>query len=128
MDDGYNSDHQDDLEIPDGEERVAGHHNGTSTATYRPLVQLTEVALNLPVEAPSPIEPQVISPISEVHTEVDPDPIFSEPQSSPTPKAWAPRLTPSQSCLHAKGVCPFNTDITGDPSGATVDVSPPWKR
>jgi hypothetical protein len=86
VDDGYNSDPQDDLEIPEDPEHVAGHHNGTSTATYGPLLQLTEVALNFLVEAPAPIEPPVISPISEVHTEVDPDPIVSEPTSSPTPK------------------------------------------
>jgi hypothetical protein len=101
VDDGYNSDPQDDLEIPEDQERMAGHHNGPSTMTSRPLMQLMEVALNLPVEAPAPIEPPFISPgpdyvapslidtnleISEAHTEADPDPIVSEPTLSPTPK------------------------------------------
>ena len=86
VDDGYNSDPQDDLESPEDQEHGASHHNGSSTATYGPLLQLTEVALNLPVEAPAPIEPPVISPVSEVRTDVYPDPIFSEPPSSPTRK------------------------------------------
>jgi hypothetical protein len=57
LDDGYNSDPQDDLESPEDHEHVAGHHNGSNTAAYGPLMQLTEVALNLPVKAPAPIEP-----------------------------------------------------------------------
>jgi hypothetical protein len=57
VDDGYNSDPQDDLESPEDQEHVAGHHNGSNTVAYEPLMQLTEVALNLPVATPAPIEP-----------------------------------------------------------------------
>ena len=49
-------------------------------------MQLTEVALNLLVEMPVLIEPPAFPPDSEVPTDADPDSIFSEQPSSPTPK------------------------------------------
>ena len=85
--DGYNSDPQeDDMDSPEEQEHVVSHHNGSNAASYGPLMQLTEVALNLHVEMPVLIEPPVFSPDSEVPIDADPDPIFSEQPSSLTPK------------------------------------------
>ncbi len=73
VDNGYNSDPQDDLESPEDQEHVVSHHSGSSAASYGPLMQLTEVALNLPVEMPVLIEPSVVPPDSEAPTDADPD-------------------------------------------------------
>jgi hypothetical protein len=86
VDNGYNSDPQDDLESPEDPEHVVSHHSGSSAASYEPLMQLTEVALNLPVEQPVLTEPSVFPPDSEFPTDADPDSTLSELPSSSTPK------------------------------------------
>jgi hypothetical protein len=56
--DGYISDpYEDNMDSPEEQEHVVSHHNGSNNAAYGALMQVTEVAFNLPVEATVPIEP-----------------------------------------------------------------------
>jgi hypothetical protein len=86
VDNGYNSDPQDDLESPEGQEHVIGHHSGSSATSYEPLMQLTEVALNLPVEQPFLTEPSFAPPDSEIPADADPESTLLDLPSSSMPK------------------------------------------
>jgi hypothetical protein len=58
MGDGYNSDpYEENMDSAEDQEHVVSHRNGSNNATYGAVMQLTEVAFNLPVEAHVPIEP-----------------------------------------------------------------------
>ena len=86
VDNGYNSDPLDDLESPEDQEHGVSHHSGSTAASYEPLMQITEVALNLPVEQPFLTEPTFVPPDSEFPTDADPDSTFLDLPSSSTPK------------------------------------------